>query len=112
MKLRTHVTGSFTVLNIEQEDNSIQELFELKDAIMELLEEGKRHIAARFSNVSYIYSGEIRVLISCHKLVQAYGGTLYIVEPKDAVHKVLRELKIDTMIKVMESEEDLKTVGQ
>ena len=108
MKLKSSVKGSFTVLLIEQEDNSIQELFELKDTISNLLDEGTRNIAVRFSNVSYIYSGEIRVLISCYKLVQGHGGTLCIVEPKDTVHKVLKELKIESMIKIVDNEDMLK----
>jgi stage II sporulation protein AA (anti-sigma F factor antagonist) len=104
MKLQSGVKGKYTVLQIEQEDDSIQELFELKDAITRLLEEGIRSIAVRFANVSYIYSGEIRVLISCYKLVQSHGGTLCIVEPKDTVRKALQNLKLDQMIRIFDSE--------
>ncbi len=107
MNIESYARGSYRILNIEQEDESIQELFELKDIISEYLETGVRDIAVRFTNTSYIYSGEIRVLISCFKMVKNYGGTLCLIEPKESIYEMLKNLNIDKLIGIYSSEEDL-----
>jgi anti-anti-sigma factor len=105
MKIASYTKGDHLVLKIHPHGQELPDLSELEDLIVTYLDQGVRNIAVNFVNKSYIYSGELRVLISCYKLVQQRGGTLSIIEPNASLFDVLMVLNIDKFIKVYASED-------
>jgi anti-anti-sigma factor len=109
MKIASYTKGKYLVLRIHPHGENFPDLTELKDLIMNYLDKGLRHIAVNFVNTSYIYSGELRVLVTCYKLVEEHGGNLCIVEPNPVVFDILKILNIDKMIRIYGSEDCLDT---
>jgi anti-anti-sigma factor len=107
MKIVSYTKGDHLVLKIHPHGQDLPDLSELEQLILDYLTKGIRDIAVNFVNKSYIYSGELRVLLHCYKLVQEHGGSLCIIEPNKAVYDVLVVLNIDKLIKVYASEDDL-----
>jgi anti-anti-sigma factor len=107
MKIETYPKGKYQVLRIRDDSENIMDLSELKDLIIGYLNRGKIHIAVSFCNASYIYSGALRVLINCHKMIMEHGGSLCILEPDPGLFDVLETLNIDRVIKIYVAEEYL-----
>ena len=107
MKIVSYKKGSHLVLKIHPHGQEFPDLSELENLILENIEKGIKKIAVNFANTAYIYSGELRVLISCYKLLTAHGGTLSIIEPNKPVYDMLMVLNIDKLITVYPSEESL-----
>lgn len=61
---------------------------ELEDTIVKLSQEAVDFVID-FTNLEYITSAGLRVLITAHKLAGSRGGTLKIINPSDDVMEVL-----------------------
>ena len=109
MKIASYAKGKYLVLRIHPHGENFPDLSELKDLILNYLDKGIRHIAVNFVDTSYIYSGELRVLVICYKMVEERGGNLCIVEPNPAVFDILKILNIDKIIRIYDSEDRLDT---
>jgi anti-anti-sigma factor len=107
MKIDTYPKGSYQILRVSEGDGRISDLSELRDLIAGYLKRGRKSIAVSFSNASYIYSGAIRILIQCYKLIAERGGELCIIEPNPDLFDVLEFLNIDRVIKIYVGEEYL-----
>lgn len=107
MLIETYEQGKFQILRVSEQKNAIKNLEELKDLIIGYLDRGKYYIAISFSDATYIYSGTIKVLITCHKMISERGGELCIIEPDPSLFDILENLNIDRVIKIYVSEEYL-----
>ncbi len=105
MKIASYTKGDHLILKIHPHGTDLPDLCELENLIMTYLEQGARNIAVNFANKSYIYSGELRVLLSCYKLIVKQSGTLSVLEPNKAVYEMLIALNIDKLIKIYTSED-------
>jgi anti-anti-sigma factor len=105
MKIETYSRGIFQILRVKEDDDFISNLAELQDLINGYLNRGKINIAISFSDASYIYSGAIRVIINCHKMINARGGELCIIEPNPRLFDILEILNINRVINIYQSEE-------
>lgn len=77
---------------------AIAELEELRHLIKGYIEQGSKYIAIRFSDATYLYSGAIAVLISCFKILKDVQGHLCLLEPKNEMINLLRQMGIDRLI--------------
>ena len=107
MLIETYEYEKFQILRIKETNNAIKNLEALKDLIIGYLERGKYYIAVSFSDATYIYSGAIKILISCHKMISEKAGELCIIEPDPSLFDVLENLNIDRVINVYVSEKYL-----
>lgn len=107
MRIETYSRGKFQVLRIQEDTDNIQDLSELQDLIKGYLNRGRNYIAVSFCDASYIYSGAIRALISCHKMIEEKKGSLCILEPDPGLFDVLETLNIGRVINIYVSEEFL-----
>jgi anti-anti-sigma factor len=107
MKIETYPRGIFQVLRVREDNDSITNLAELQDLITGYLNRGKINIAVSFTDAAYIYSGAIRVIINCHKMISARGGELCILEPNPKLFDILEVLNINRVINVYISEDCL-----
>lgn len=107
MLIETYESGKFQILRVKEKKNAIKNLEELKDLIIGYLEREKNYIAVSFSDATYIYSGAIKILISCHKMINEKGGELCIIEPDPSLFDILENLNIDRVINIYVSEKFL-----
>ena len=107
MLIETYEQGKFQVLRISEQKNAIKNLEEMKDLIIGYLDRGKYYIEVSFSDETYIYSGAIKVLITCLKMISERGGELCIIEPDPSLFDILENLNIDRVINIYVSEEYL-----
>lgn len=107
MKIEISTSGAYQVIRIDEEFNIISDLSELRYLIIGYLNQGKRFIAVSFTNVSYIYSGAIAVLIDCHKMLIGDNGELCIIESNPEILTILRYLNLDRIIPFYISVENL-----
>ena len=107
MVIETYENAKYQVLRLKEKKNAIKNLEELKDLITGYLERGKYYIAVSFSDATYIYSGALKVLIACHKMISEKGGMLCIIEPDPSLFDILETLNIDRVINIFVSEKFL-----
>ncbi len=109
MKFSVSEVGLYKLVTISETQNSISELTELKSIVESSLRHGDRHMAVKFTDASYMYSGAISVLVTCYRLLREQGGNICIVEPHDRVRELLCQMNIDTFIDICSKEEELLT---
>src|SRR4051794_13383610 len=61
----------------------------LRSAIFEVVDGGQSNVAVDMSDVSFIDSSGLRVLIAGYKAAEAAGGALTVQSPSDAVVRLL-----------------------
>ncbi len=109
MKIDISTNGQFQVIKIEDDFTVIADLSELKFLIEGYIKQGKRNIAVSFSHISYIYSGALAVLISCHKALanNKNKGGLCIIEPNKEIKSMFSRLSLDKTFAIYDSLDDL-----
>jgi len=108
MKINITPHQDYQVVRIEDELEIITDLSELKFLIDGYISVGKHKIAVAFSNTSYIYSGAIAVLMSCHNTLSEYDeGELCIVEPNKEIQWIFSKLNIDKVLNIYDSIDEL-----
>ena len=112
MQIESYSSGIYRVLKISNQ-LIITQLRELKVLIQGYLQQDEKYIAVHFSDVSYLYSEAIAVLVSCYKLVKDASGDFCLLEPNAEVADLLRMMGIDEIFPVYMSDEDLPDdIGQ
>lgn len=107
MRIDTSVYGCFQCITIEEDIRIIADLTDLKFLIEGYLSKQKKHIALSFSDASYIFSGAISVVIECYKKIREMDGELYIIESNDELISILKYLKIDSLIPIINKRDAL-----
>lgn len=110
MKINIGTKGAYQIIRIEEELAIISDLSELRYLICGYLNQGKRFIAVSFTNVSYIYSGAIAVLIDCYKMLIKDNGELCIIESHPEILTIFGYLNLDKIIPYYVSVEDLPQI--
>ncbi len=110
MKLNISIKGAYQIIRIEDELQIIADLSELKYLICGYLNQGKRFIAVSFTNVSYIYSGAIAVLVDCYKILIKDNGELCIIESHPEILTIFSYLNLDKIIPYYDSVENLPEI--
>ncbi len=53
-----------------------------------------------FTNVDYISSGGMRVLLALHKRLKKKGGTLKVINVKDSIYDIFKLVGFHSMVEV------------
>jgi anti-anti-sigma factor len=114
-----HTKGARIYMRYEVYHSGIYRVFELSGVmIISQMEEfqvlvkgyislGETHIAVRFNDASYLYSGAIAIFMSCFKMIKDNGGDLCLLEPKPEMEDLLRQMGIDNLVSIYNTVEDL-----
>ena len=106
MQIESYSSGIYRVLKINNQ-LVVSHLHELKVLIQGYVQQDEKYIAIHFSDVSYLYSGAIAVLVSCYKIIKDASGYLCLLEPNTEVVDLLKMMGIDVLIPVYGSDENL-----
>jgi anti-sigma B factor antagonist len=78
---------------------------ELRDALLSLLASTKpKNLILEMSNVAYMDSSAIAVLVESLRKLRAGGGKLFLVAPQARVRSVLEIARLDTIFRVVADE--------
>lgn len=108
MKITENKYQNFIILTLHEEIDLDQDLLDLEQYIEKVYKKGNIFIALKFSHVSYIYSGIIKIIIRYYKKLTSENGILAIVETNKILYDVLDIIGITKIMKVYKTEEEFK----
>jgi len=79
---------------------------DLRSYISDIVEKDERVIALNLSQVTYLDSGALNVLIYSQNILSKLGGRLVILEPNEYVYDVLNVVGFDKLINIYSSEKE------
>ena len=79
---------------------------ELKQKVLEELENGERKFVIDFSDTGYIDSSGLGVLVSLSKKIREQGGELRLAGLNEDLRTLFELTKLDTLFKIEESREE------
>lgn len=79
---------------------------DLKDALIQQIDSGTKHIIMDLENVTYIDSSGIGVFISTLATLKKLGGKICIIKITDSVKKVFELTKLTNFFKIYKNEEE------
>jgi anti-anti-sigma factor len=107
MEIEVSTHGIYRLIRVHDPISAIDDLTEIRSLIAFYLNQGDRLFSLQFTNVSYLYSGAISVLVSCYKLVHERQGELSIVDPHPTLLMLLRQMGLDMLMNIYDSLDDL-----
>jgi len=101
------VTKSDEVLVIEVEGQLIVgNRQELKQKVLEELENGERKFVVDFAETGYIDSSGLGVLVSLSKKIREQGGELRLASLNEDLRTLFELTKLDTLFRIADSREE------
>lgn len=107
MKIETYPRGKYRIIRIFNEQKVISDLTELSALVQGYIANGTKHVAISFSCASYLFSDPISVLVNCYKKIKDVQGTLCLIEPQEELLDLLRQLNLDSLVDIYNSEDEL-----
>jgi anti-sigma B factor antagonist len=96
-----------TVIASVRGDIDLHNSPELRDALLELLATAKpKNLVLNMSQVAYMDSSAIAVLVESLRKLRTGGGKLFLVAPQARVKSVLEIARLDTIFKIVAEEAD------
>jgi anti-sigma B factor antagonist len=78
----------------------------LREILFESIENNAEHVLVNLTNVLYIDSAGLSVLIAAHRKAQNAGGFLGLVNPQQPVQQVLKLTRVDKIFQIFRSIEE------
>ena len=79
---------------------------EFREAIDTLLASNRKQILVDFSDVTFMDSTGMGELVSGHRTVERFGGTLKLLNPSKRVHNSLTMTKLLPIFEIFDNEDD------
>ncbi len=79
---------------------------ELKQKVLEELEDGARKVVVDFTNTGYIDSSGLGVLVSLSKKIREQGGELRLAGLNDDLRTLFELTKLDTLFEIADTREE------
>ena len=98
--------GSYFVINIIGKIDRLKDSIVLKSYINTVLEKGILKVALNLSEVTYLDSGALNVLIYSHNTLAKKGGSLTLVEPNEYVHDVIEVVGLQKLVKIFRTNQE------
>lgn len=97
--------GDVTVINVEGQ-LIVGNRQELKQKVLEELENGARKFLVDFSNTGYIDSSGLGVLVSLSKKIREQDGELRLANLNDDLRTLFELTKLDTLFHISDSRDE------
>ncbi len=76
---------------------------QLRDKVHELIDAGRNRLIVNLSDVDYVDSSGLAVLISCMRTAQRKGGDLKLVHPSRRVKDILQSTRLNTLLETFDT---------
>ncbi len=100
--------GKFFVINIVGKIDRLKDSIVLKSYINTLMEKETVTIAIDLSEVTYLDSGALNVLIYSQNSLSNKGGQLVLIKPNEYVKDVLEVVGLNKLVKIYSTQEEFK----
>jgi anti-anti-sigma factor len=100
--------GSFFIVDIAGKIDRLKDSIVLKSYINMLIEKGQVMIAINLSQVTYLDSGALNVLIYSHNTLSKKNGRLVLIEPNEYVKDVLEVVGLNKLVTIYPNQEEFK----
>jgi anti-anti-sigma factor len=108
MKIEKKNIKHFIVLTLHEEIDVDKDEDDLRNEIQQLVNGGHKFIALKFTHVSYIYSGIIKIITKFFKEVKEKGGMLAILETNQALYDVMDIIGITRIMNIYRTEKEFE----
>ncbi len=105
IKLRTR--GDHRIVEIDG-DIDYFSISELKNNIFALINDKARSIILDLKDVEYMDSSGIGLIVTAYKVMNGYGGKIALLHVHEDILALLRLATVDTIMKIFDSENDIK----
>lgn len=78
---------------------------QFKRALADTIDDGHRHIVVNLKQVSYMDSSGFGTLLGATKRVRPEGGSVNLVGCNDAIHRMLRITRLNTVFGIFDDED-------
>jgi anti-sigma B factor antagonist len=106
MEIEQKEQGNNTILKVSGEIDYINFVI-LKEAIFKLINNRVPSIVLDFIDLDFMDSSGIGLLVTSHKAVSAYGGTIGLINIREDILALLKLATVDTILKIYGSEGEL-----
>ena len=86
------------------------EVSQFRKATQACREENKVNLVANMSNVGFIDSSGVGMLITCHQDLKSEGGKLVLMNLSDDIYDLFEMTSIDRLFEIVEAEKDLPSL--
>lgn len=104
MSFQVSKNGDVTLVEVEGQ-LIVGNRQELKQKVLEQLENGDRKFVIDFSNTGYIDSSGLGVLVSLSKKIREQGGELRLSRLNEDLRTLFELTKLDTLFKIADTKE-------
>lgn len=105
MTFQVNTEGDVTVIAVEGQ-LIVGNRQELKQTVLDALEEGSRKFLIDFAGTGYIDSSGLGVLVSLSKKIREHGGELRLANLNDDLRSLFELTKLDTLFQISKSREE------
>jgi anti-sigma B factor antagonist len=105
MGFEVHKEGDITVLDVEGQ-LIVGNRQELKQRVLEELENGERKFLIDFDRTGYIDSSGLGVLVSLSKKIREQGGELRLANLNEDLRTLFELTKLDTLFQISSSRDE------
>lgn len=105
MPFQVEKSGDVTVVDVEGQ-LIVGNRQELKQRVLEELEDGERKFVVDFENTGYIDSSGLGVLVSLSKKIREQGGELRLANLNEDLRTLFELTKLDTLFTIADSREE------
>ena len=109
MKFTRRTCGIYEIIRPELAPRELLDSSLLKEKILELLKQKVLHFCVDLSQIDYIYSDALNVLISLNRAVIGQGGKLALLGPSPEVANILERTGIGNILRVFRETEEIES---
>jgi anti-sigma B factor antagonist len=104
VQIVTREVGHVTVVDVRGRIVLGEEIGELRQAVRNLVVEGRKKIILNLAEVDYIDSSGVGELVGCFTTVRNAGGELKLLKLSQKVHDILNVTKLYTVFDIRDDE--------
>jgi anti-sigma B factor antagonist len=104
VQIVTREVGHVTVVDVRGRIVLGEEIGELRQAVRNLVAEGRKKIILNLAEVDYIDSSGVGELVGCFTTVRNAGGELKLLKLSQKVHDILNVTKLYTVFDIRDDE--------
>jgi len=106
MSIKVNEVNGYTVITVETERLDVVNMKEMKEAMMEVVDNGYHKVVIDLSNVTFIDSSGLSVIISLFKRLNALEGELILCGLGEQPKELLEITQLIRLFKVVETYEE------
>jgi anti-anti-sigma factor len=112
MEIGGNEKGAFFIVDIVGKIDRLKDSIILKSYVNTIMDKGTKNIAINLSEVTYLDSGALNVLIYCHNVLNKKGGELALMQPNEYVKDVLDVVGLNKLVKIYSTREEFENASK